>query len=265
MVRTFARLLDVSFNRIQFTPDLMPSDITGTNIYQMQSGDFHLVKGPVFTDFLLADEINRTPAKTQSALLEAMEERQSTIDGVQHVLSDAFMVFATMNPIEYEGTYPLPEAQLDRFLLKLIVDYPSPEEEDEILRRYHQGFDAKRLSSMSLEAVANFGQVQAARQTVREIRVDDAMLPYIRKIVEQTRKAPEIFVGGGPRASIAILLCAKALAALNGRDYVNPDDIKACALPVLRHRLILEPEVEVEGLQTDDVIKKVVQSVPVPR
>ena len=265
MVRTLARLMDADFNRIQFTPDLMPSDILGTNIFQIEQGQFQLAKGPIFTDFLLADEINRTPAKTQSALLEAMEERQVTIDGVNYPMSDSFMVFATMNPLEYEGTYPLPEAQLDRFLLKILVDYPSASEEDEILRRYHQGFDARKLHSITLQTVATRQAIHLARSTIQHIKIEDSLLQYIRQVVGRTRESNDILLGGGPRASIYILLCAKALAAMRGRDFVIPDDIKAIAFPILRHRLILEPDLQMEGITVEEVISNLLETVSVPR
>lgn len=265
MVRVLARLLGAQFNRIQFTPDLMPSDILGTNVFNLQTNTFHLVKGPLFTDFLLADEINRTPAKTQSALLEAMEERRVTIDGVNYPMSEHFMVFATMNPIEYEGTYPLPEAQLDRFLLKLRVGYPEEQEEDELLKRYHQGFDARYLEQMNLQAVAHKEVLQQMRAALRDVTIEESLLQYIRKLVRKTREAPEILLGGGPRASIYLLLCSKALALLRGRDFVIPDDVKYLALPVLRHRLILEPDIEIEGYSSDEIIQKMINEVEVPR
>ena len=265
MVRTLAKLLDVEFNRVQFTPDLMPSDILGTNVFQLDKGQFNLVKGPIFTDFLLADEINRTPAKTQSALLEAMEERQATIDGVQYPMSQAFTVFATMNPLEYEGTYSLPEAQLDRFLLKLLIDYPSVEEEDEILKRYHGGFDAKKLDALDLKPVLPFSEIEKAREAMQQVEVTEGLLQYIRKIVCKTRDADELLLGGGPRASIAMLLCAKALAVIRGRDYVIPEDVKATSLPVLRHRLIMEPDLQVEGYQIEEVIEALINAIPIPR
>ena len=265
MVKTLARTLDCDFKRIQFTPDLMPSDITGTNVFNMKDSSFELRRGPIFTDLLLADEVNRTPPKTQAALLEAMEERQATIDDQTYELPPMFMVFATQNPIEYEGTYPLPEAQLDRFMLKIVIDYPSQSEENEILTRYHHGFDAHALKDADIEKAANYDVIRQCREATRNVVVDESIISYISEITGQTRSIPHFLLGGSPRASIALLLCSKALAAVHGREYVTPDDVKAMAQPVLRHRIILKAESEIEGITVDDVLQSILDSVEVPR
>ena len=265
MVKLLARCLDLRFNRVQFTPDLMPSDVIGTNIYDLQRNDFRLAKGPVFTDILLADEINRAPAKTQSSLLECMEERQVTIDGVRHPVGEFFTAFATQNPVEYEGTYPLPEAQLDRFLLKVIVEYPSAEEEDLILQAVDKGFDAKRLDEQTVTRVATREDLIGLKNRVRTIRVEEPIRRYVRDVVRSTRESPSLLMGGGPRASIHLLIASKAMAALRGRDFVTPDDVKSMAYPVLRHRIVLRPDAELEGLTHDQVIRKVIDGVKVPR
>lgn len=265
MAKTLARLIDASFSRIQFTADLMPSDVVGTSVFVMGQGEFTLKKGPVFTNILLADEINRAPAKTQSALLEAMEERQVTIDGERMKLDAPFMVLATQNPIEYEGTYPLPEAQLDRFMFKVRVDYPPQEVEQEILRRYHAGFDAHNLDATGLQAVVTPGDLPALRHEIKAITVEEGVLGYITRIAGASRRSPDLILGGSPRASITLLLTAKVYAALKGRDYVTPDDVKAMTLPALRHRLILRPEAEIEGLDADAVIRRLLAGVEVPR
>jgi MoxR-like ATPase len=265
MAKTLATLVGGTFRRVQFTPDLMPSDITGTNVYELQSGQFTLRRGPAFTDVLLGDEINRAPAKTQSALLEAMEERQVTIDGEPHALSSLFTVIATQNPIEFEGTYPLPEAQLDRFLFKLIVTYAPYEAETELLRRVHAGFDARALDRMGVGAVTSPEQVLACRRLAQDVTVDEAIIAYIEALVWTTRQLPDLLLGASPRAAIALLQGAKALAALDGRAYVVPDDVKTLAAPVLRHRLLIRPEAELAGVTTDVVISRLLGSVAVPR
>jgi MoxR-like ATPase len=266
ITKALAICLRGEFKRVQFTPDLMPSDVIGTTVFDLQSGSFHLRKGPVFTNFLLADEVNRTPPKTQAALLEAMEERQVTIDGSTHVLQDPFVVFATQNPIEYEGTYPLPEAQLDRFLLKVRIDYPSEQEEVRLLGNYHRGFDPHRLDLAGVQPVVEGPDDLAAWQaSVQGIVVSDDVLAYIARIVRQTRQLPNAMLGGSPRASIALLLGSKTLAALRGRAYVIPDDIKDLAHDALRHRIILRPEAEIEGITTDAIVDEVLDKVPVPR
>ncbi|MEP6704934.1 MAG: MoxR family ATPase, partial [Acidobacteriota bacterium] len=230
-VKTLSQILGAQFSRIQFTPDLMPSDITGTNVFNMQSSQFSLRKGPIFTDILLADEINRTPPKTQAALLEAMEERQTTIDGERYPLSPIFTVLATENPIEYEGTYPLPEAQLDRFLLKIVIDYPGQDEEQEIVARWDAGFNSHRLEQLNIVPLPDAGVIQNCRLEVRQMRMEPGVQKYIVDIVRKTRSHPTILYGASPRASIALLLCSKALAAIRGRDFPTPDDIRDIAMP----------------------------------
>lgn len=265
LVRALARCLDLDFKRVQMTPDLMPSDIVGTNVFDLATHTFHLRQGPIFTTVLLADEINRAAAKTQSALLEGMQERQVTIDGVTHPLDENFAVIATQNPIEYEGTYPLPEAQLDRFLLKIIIEYLSAEEEDELLARVHGGFDAMRLEEAGLHPVATAEELRQCRQEILQVTVDEAVLHYIGQITRQTRDSAQLVLGCSPRASVMLLRAAKTLAALRGQDYLTPDDIKSIAPATLRHRLILRPEADIEGLTADDVIQNVLAAVPVPR
>jgi MoxR-like ATPase len=263
--KAVAHSLDMPFRRIQFTPDLMPSDVVGTNVFDTRSAEFSLRQGPVFTGVLLADEINRTPPKTQAALLEAMQERHVTIDGERHMLPEFFTVFATQNPVEYEGTYPLPEAQVDRFLIKVLMTYPSPEEEVALLTRVHHGFDAHQLAEAGLNKVAGITELQRARAAVQSVKVSEGVLRYIQQIVARTRHLPTLILGGSPRAGIALLECSKALAAMHGRDYVIPEDVKTVAPPVLRHRLLMRAEAEMEGLRADDVVQSVVGAVEVPR
>ena len=265
LVQTLARALGARFGRISFTPDLMPSDITGTNIYDSKSGAFQLVKGPVFCDLLLADEINRTPPKTQAALLEAMQEGRATLDGESHLLSPVFTVLATQNPIEFEGTYPLPEAQRDRFLLKVSIDYPEADDEAEILRRAHAGRPSEDLDAAGIERVMDVEGLLRARAAMVAIRVDDALILYVRDVVRATRQHEAVRLGGGPRASLALLRAGKARALLSGRDYVNPDDIQALAPDVLDHRLLYRPEAEIEGITVADVLRDVLRTVEVPR
>ncbi len=265
MAKTLAHMVKANFTRVQFTPDLMPSDILGTSVYDMKTGNFNLKKGPVFTQLLLADEINRAPAKTQSALLEAMEERQVNLEGERHVLEAPFMVIATQNPIEYEGTYPLPEAQLDRFMFKVLVPYSSLETEVEILRRYHQGFNAHDLASAGLSAVMTAKQVVAVRELIKQVIVEDGILTYIGRLNAASRKSPDIVLGASARAATHVLLACKTLAALQGRDYVVPDDVKFILPHVYRHRILLKPEAEIEGLDADAVIQRLLGQVEVPR
>ncbi len=265
LVQTLARALGARFGRISFTPDLMPSDITGTNVWQRESGRFQLVEGPIFCDLLLADEINRTPPKTQAALLEAMQEGCATLDGETHALSPVFTVLATQNPIEFEGTYPLPEAQRDRFLLKVSIDYPEPDDETEILRRAHAGCPPTDLDAAGIERVMDVDALVAARAAMVAVRVEDSLLVYVRDVVRGTRLHDAVRLGGGPRASLALLCAAKAHALLEGRDYVNPDDVQALAPDVLGHRLLYRPEAEIEGITVDDVLRDVLRSVEVPR
>jgi MoxR-like ATPase len=264
-VKTLARIIGADFSRIQFTPDLMPSDITGTNVFNLQSSQFTLRQGPIFTDFLLADEINRTPPKTQAALLEAMEERQTTIDGESYPLSPIFTVLATENPIEYEGTYPLPEAQLDRFLLKILIDYPPIEAEHEIVARWDAGFNSRRLDQIDVHPLSDSRIVQVCRNEVKQMKTEIGVQKYIVEIVNKTRNHQSILYGASPRASVALLLCSKALAAIRGRDFSTPDDVRDIARPVLRHRLALRAEAELDGATTDAVITDILKAVEVPR
>ncbi|MBI4672349.1 MAG: MoxR family ATPase [Chloroflexi bacterium] len=263
--KTLAHLVRAEFKRVQFTPDLMPSDIVGTQVFDVNSSKFFLKRGPVFANVVLADEINRAPAKTQAALLEAMEERNVTIEGERQPLPEPFLVLATQNPVEYEGTYPLPEAQLDRFLFKTIVHYPPLDAETDILRRYHQGFDAHRLADAGLTPVLGPEELVQLRQEIDHIAVETGILSYITKLSDATRKANDLALGASPRASIAMLLASKAYAAMQGRSYVVPDDVKTVALPVMRHRILLKPEAEIEGLDADGIIRRILASVDVPR
>ena len=259
--RSMASALGLDFTRVQFTPDLMPSDILGTNVFRPQENAFHLMKGPVFTELLVADEINRTPPKTQAALLEAMEERQVTIDGKTHVLPPHFFVVATQNPLELEGTYPLPEAQLDRFLMRVRVGYPPPEAELDMVRGFHQreGKLAQVPRVLETTTLAEL-QAQAAR-----VACDDSILSYVVKLIRETRANPRVRLGASPRSAQALLAAAKARAALNGADFVTPDDVKNVCPSVLNHRLILKAEAEVEGLTADDVLRQTLERVQVPR
>ena len=264
VIKCFARLFALEFKRVQCTSDLMPADIIGSNVLNLSDSTFSLHRGPLFTDLLLADEINRMPPRTQAALLESMEERQITIDGQTYRLSEFFTVFATQNPIEFEGTYPLPEAQLDRFLLKTIVNYPEAEQEITILKNHHQGFDPHDLASAHIEQLGP--EVLAeARAQVKNVRVEPALFQYIVEIVRRTRDWPSFSIGASPRAAISLMMVAKGFAGVEERDYMIPDDVKAAALPVLRHRVILRPEAELEGLGTDQVLNEVIASVAVPK
>jgi len=265
MAKTLARLIQTDFNRIQFTADLMPSDIVGTQVFNLNQGTFSLKKGPIFAHVLLADEINRAPAKTQSALLEAMEERQVTIEGERHTLGDPFMVLGTQNPVEYEGTYPLPEAQLDRFMFKVLVDYPAEAVETEVLRRYHQGFDAHHLEEADIRPIIQPEELPMLRQIIRAVTVEEGILRYITQLANASRRSPDLILGGSPRASITLLLAAKSYAALQDHSYVTPDDVKYVLAPTYRHRIILRPEAEIEGLDADAVIRRIAAGVAVPR
>ncbi len=264
-VKTLARIIGARFSRIQFTPDLMPSDITGTNVFNMQTSEFAMRHGPIFTDILLADEINRTPPKTQAALLEAMEERQTTIDGDRYQLTPLFTVLATENPIEYEGTYPLPEAQLDRFLLKILIDYPDGDAEREIVARWDAGFNSRQLDQVQVHALEDPNAIQRCRAEIKSMKTEPGIQKYIVEIVHKTRNHPSILYGASPRASVALLLCSKALAAIRGRNFSTPDDVRDIALPVLRHRLALGAEAELDGATTDAVISDIIKTVEVPR
>lgn len=266
LVRTLAHVLGCEFSRIQFTPDLMPADILGTNVFNLKTSEFTLVRGPIFTTFLLADEINRAPAKTQSALLQAMQERTVSIDRDTHKLSDNFTVFATQNPIEYEGTYPLPEAQKDRFLLKITMDYPAEADERNLAARM-LGNDSpeETLARGDVKAVVSHDDLAALRRALDHVAVRDELVNYIVEIVRKTRSHESAMVGAGPRATQALLLSSRVLAAISGRDFVTPDDVKYMAQPVLEHRIILRPEYEIEGLTVPEVIRHVLEEVAVPR
>ena len=265
MVKTIARIVGAEFNRIQFTPDLMPSDITGTNIFNMATSRFSLRQGPIFTDILLADEINRTPPKTQAALLEAMEERQVTIDGESHQLSDMFLVLATENPIEYEGTYPLPEAQLDRFLFKILINYPTLDEELLVIANWQAGFNSRRLDAVNLDIFKEPGVINRCREEVRRVNVEPSVQAYLVNLVRRTREHPGLLWGASPRASVALLLAGKSLAAMRGRDFVTPDDVRDVVHPSLRHRVLLKSEAEIEGVTPDSVLEEIISVVEVPR
>ncbi|MEU6347653.1 MoxR family ATPase [Streptomyces sp. NPDC046977] len=265
LVRTLAASLRLETKRVQFTPDLMPGDITGSLIYDARTAEFSFQAGPVFTNLLLADEINRTPPKTQASLLEAMEERQVTVDGVPRPLPEPFLVAATQNPVEYEGTYPLPEAQLDRFLLKLVLPLPSRETEIDVLTRHADGFNPRDLDSAGIRPVAGPADLDAARAAVAKTSVSPDITAYIVDICRATRNSPSLALGVSPRGATALLATARAWAWLTGRDYVTPDDVKALTLPTLRHRIQLRPEAEMEGTTADSVITSVLAHVPVPR
>jgi len=265
LAQSFARALSLDFGRIQFTPDLMPGDVLGTNLFNFQTSDFRLTKGPIFTQVLLADEINRTPPKTQAALLQAMHERNVTIDGQTHELGNDFMVIATQNPIEQQGTYPLPEAQLDRFLFKHILDYPSRDEERAIVARHGHRTVMPELASFGLEAVADAQALGAARRTIAALRLSDDLIDYIVDVVRATREHESLEFGASPRSANMIATASRAYAAMQGRDYVIPDDVKFIALPALRHRVVLAPGAEIEGLQADAVLQQILEQIPAPR
>ena len=260
--RTVAQIINIGFKRVQFTSDQLPSDILGTKIFNQQTGDFELRKGPLFTQLFLADEINRTPPKTQSALLEVMEERAITIDGIRHVLDEPFFVMATQNPVEYEGTYPLPEALLDRFMMKIPLTYPGVAAEKRMLMMHHAGFDNVHLTG---EPVCNAEDIAAARAEIAQITVEEGVMNYIVSIVETTRRVSAVMYGASPRGSVALLLAAKAYAAMEGRDFVIPDDVRYLSVPILCHRIILKPEAEIDGVNTEMVIENILSQVKVPR
>ncbi len=265
LVRALATSLDLQTKRVQFTPDLMPGDVTGSLVYDARTAAFNFRAGPIFTNLLLADEINRTPPKTQAALLEAMEERTVSVDGEPRPLPDPFIVAATQNPIEYEGTYPLPEAQLDRFLLKLSVPLPERADELNVLRAHHRGFDPRDLAAAGLSPVASAADLAAGREAVRQVTVTDPVLEYIVDLCRATRVSPALELGASPRGATAMLAVSKARAWLSGRDYVTPDDVKAFALPALRHRVRLRAEAELDGVTVDTVLRTVLTAVPAPR
>jgi MoxR-like ATPase len=265
LARTLATVTGTSFRRIQFTPDLMPSDVVGVNIYNTATGEFMFRQGPIFTDILLADEINRAPAKTQSALLEGMAEYQATVDGISHSLSPVLTVFATQNPVEFEGTYPLPEAQVDRFMLKILIDYPAEDAEALLLARVEEGFDAADLRTAGVSSILDVPSLTALRAEVRKVRVEESVRGYMVQLIRATRVMPQVSLGASPRAAVMLMVAAKAQAMVNGRDFVTPDDVKGITPAVLRHRLILHPEVEVEGRSADSCIDDLLLKVDVPR
>lgn len=263
-VKALAQIFQLKFQRVQCTPDLMPADILGANVFNLSTASFTLHRGPIFTDLLLVDEINRTPPRTQSALLEAMEERQVTIDGVSHELSRFFTVFSTQNPIEFEGTYPLPEAQLDRFLAKIRVGYPDAEQETQVLQNVQNGFDSRELQNVGFKTVPA-ETLRAAREETAAVGVEPALFRYIVSLTARTRTWPAVSLGASPRAAINLMAFAKGIAATEGRDFLIPDDIKIAALPVLRHRLVLKPEADLEGMTADQVVREVIKAVEVPK
>jgi MoxR-like ATPase len=265
MVRSLGKVFGMKFGRVQFTPDMMPSDVTGTMVFDVSKNEFQFRPGPLFAGLLLADEINRTPPKTQSALLEAMEERRVTIDGVTHDLPAPFLVFATQNPLEYEGTYPLPEAQQDRFLMKVLLRYPSAEHEIDVLKLHHSGFHPQNLEERGLQTITSVEELRSIQAEVTRTKVEDKIFNYIYEIVKTTRDNRDIMVGASPRAGIGLLNISKAIAQMRGRDFVIPDDVKEFAPAVLRHRIQLRPESEIEGQTSDDVCKRILDSIPVPR
>jgi len=263
IAKILAKTISADFSRIQFTPDLMPSDILGTSVYNMKTAEFDYKRGPIYSNIILIDEINRSPAKTQAALFEVMEERQITMDGTTYILENPFIVFATQNPIEHEGTYKLPEAQLDRFLFKIEMSYPNLEEETKILLEYN---DRKSKNDLSLiKPVFSREQLEAFRFQIRSIHIEEKIAAYIANIVNQTRNSGDLYLGASPRASIAIMIGAKAMAAVRGRDFVIPDDVKEISFPSLRHRIILTPEKEMEGKNADEIIQQILNRVEVPR
>jgi MoxR-like ATPase len=263
-VKALSRLMGLEFQRVQCTSDLMPADIVGTNILNMATSAFQLHQGPVFTDLLLVDEVNRMPPRTQAALLECMEEHQVTIDGKTYPLSQFFTVFATQNPIEFEGTYPLPEAQLDRFLLKLRVTYPAVQDEVQLLANVQNGFESRELEKMNLHPIGT-GLLEEAQRQVKSVTVQEALFSYIVQIARRTRDWPSLSLGASPRAAVSLMAVSKAFAAMDGRDYVIPDDVKASARPVLRHRIMLRPEADLEGITPDQVLEDVLRAVEVPK
>jgi len=261
--KLLAKIIAIDFSRIQFTPDLMPSDVLGTSVYNLKTSEFEFKAGPIFSNLVLIDEINRAPAKTQAALFEVMEERQVTVDGHTHKMKNPYLVMATQNPIEQEGTYRLPEAQLDRFLFKIVVNYPGFDEEVEILTKHHGRLGA--LPVLEVNAILSADQIELMRRFSNQVHVELNLVKYIAQIVQETRNNPMLFLGASPRASIAILSSAKAYAVINGRDFVSPEDIKLVALPVLRHRIVLSPEKEMEGVSADEAVNMIINKVEVPR
>jgi MoxR-like ATPase len=264
-IKALAAILQLQFQRVQGTSDLMPADILGTNVLNMATSTFGFHAGPVFTDLLLVDEVNRMPPRTQAALLECMEEHQVTVDGTRRPLSNYFTVFATQNPVEFEGTYPLPEAQLDRFLLKVSVLYPSAEEEMQLLNRVQQGFDSRDLSQLDLRAIDPTLLTRAQEEVRTGVRVEESLFAYVVRVVRATRESPAFSLGASPRAGVNLMQAAKTTAAMDGRDYVIPDDVKVAALPILRHRVLLKPEAELEGLSPDQIIQDLLRTIEVPQ
>jgi MoxR-like ATPase len=265
LARAISRVAGVEFGRIQFTPDMMPADIIGVNVYHAGTGEFVFRQGPVFADILLADEINRAPGKTQSALLEAMQEKRVTVDGKPYQMSEVFTVIATQNPVEFEGTYPLPEAQVDRFLMKVLIDYPDVGGEQEILQLVNRGFDISDIATAGLEVSLDLQRLISIRKIVKTLHVDDGILDYIMRIVRSSRELPQIALGASPRAGVMLMDASKAVAIINGREFVTPDDVKSAAFPVLRHRILLQPEFEVEGRTADDCIRELLAAQEIPR
>ncbi|GHM99928.1 magnesium chelatase [Cytophagales bacterium WSM2-2] len=261
--KLLSRIISVDFSRVQFTPDLMPSDVLGTSVFNLKTSEFEFKAGPIFSNLVLIDEINRAPAKTQAALFEVMEERQVTVDGRTHKMKSPYLVMATQNPIEQEGTYRLPEAQLDRFLFKIVVNYPELDQEIEILTRHHNRQGSTPLTEVN--SVLSAEQISTLRQVSNNVHIEANLLQYIAQIVAETRNNPMLFLGASPRASLAIMISAKSLALISGRDFVSPEDIKTVALPVLRHRIVLSPEKEMEGISADDVVQLIVNKIEVPR
>lgn len=265
LVNTLSKVVSCSFKRVQFTPDLMPSDLTGHSVYSMRDQQFHFTPGPIFTNLLLSDEINRAPPKTQSALLEVMEERQVTVDGETRKLSRPFLILATQNPLEHEGTYPLPEAQVDRFMFKLLVDYPPPADEKLILGHYAAGRNPHRHAGFDVQRIMSAEEILEIQQAVTQVIVEEKLVSYIVDIIDRTRHWPTVSVGSSPRGGVNLLVAARTLAACRGRDFVTPDDIKELAPWVLRHRILLRPDIEIEGTGPDEVIREILDSVEVPR
>lgn len=263
--KVMAKTIDAEFKRVQFTPDLMPADIIGTKVFDPKTTEFFLKKGPLFTNIFLADEINRTPPKTQAALLEAMEEKAISIDGETHKLGDSFMALATQNPVEYEGTYPLPEAQLDRFLMKLMVNYIPHKFENMLLQKYNTGFDSREIERQKINVVCSLEDLKRCKSEIQSVEVNDGIINYITSIIRATRNSPSLILGASPRASISLLLVAKTYAAINGRNFVIPEDVKELALPVLRHRIIVKPEAGIDGVTNDEAIMSILAKVEVPR
>ncbi len=265
LASSLAYVLSGVYKRVQFTPDLMPSDVTGTTVYNSEQNLFTVKKGPVFANLLLADEINRAPAKTQSSLLQAMQEKEVTIDGTNYPLEDFFICLATQNPIEMEGTYPLPEAQIDRFFMKLLISYPTLEDEREILKNYRKGFDAQNLKKSGLNVILKKEDLQKISETLSEVQIEDKIIDYITDLVSASRNRQGIEVGASPRGSIDLFKASRVVAAISGREFVIPDDVKKVAFPILRHRILLDIESEIEGIKTDEYLQKIIDSVEVPR